>query len=337
MTRLTRRGFTTGALAVVSGACGGITTRGEDGTELPPAESAPPPPAGFGPASSPVATPPPDPRLAFAPVAANAAPPSVVWSWTTEEQAAELRRDKILFTRESSPTLGRGHLFDLLDARAAQGDAAAARLVGTELAKGRFGWTNPWATVRGATTSETYGHELLAIAMKPDTWYARVLTSRDEIAFVDAAGQPVATATALAAFDRVGGILFEHDVESAASCSTGSGGGGMMYREIYVGSEPRLASVAHRTEAIATVLEDHIRELSALGAWLAGGGQPATGPDWRCAATSSWVGTPGTSLERYLASLAFATPPYAPEATTIDAIVAELVAARFAPDPFMLP
>lgn len=336
MSRLTRRGFTTGALAVVSGACGGLTSHGEDGAGLA-EESAPPPPGGFGPVSPPVHTPAPDPRLAFAPVATNAAPPSVVWSWTTEEQATELRRDRILFTRESSPTLGRGHLFDLLDARAAQGDASAARLAGVELARGRFGWTNPWATVRGATTSETYGRELLAIAMKPDTWYARVLTSRQEIRFVDAAGKPVATSTALGAFDRVGGILFEHDVESLASCSTGSGGGGMVYREIYVGSESRLASVAHRTAAIAAVLEDHIRELSALRAWLADGGHQAARPGWICAAASSWRGMPGSSVERYLASLAFATSPYAPDATTIAALVAELVAARFLPDAFVLP
>ena len=336
MTRLTRRGFTAGALAVVSGACGGLASRGEDEAGLP-QDRTPPPSAGFDPAPPPVDTLPPDPLLAFAPVAANAAPPTVVWSWTTEEQAAELRRDRVLFTRESSPTLGRGHLFDVLDARAAKGDAAAARLAGSELATGRYGWTNPWATVRGATTGESYGRELLAIRMKPDTWYARVLTSREEIAFVDAAGQPVSTATALATFDRVGGILFEHDVEALASCSTGSGGGGLIYREIYVGSESRLGSVAHRTSAIAAVLEDHIRELSTLRAWLAGGGQGASGPGWICTAAGSWRRTPGTSVERYLASLAFATAPYAPDAATVAAIVAELVAARFAPDPFVLP
>lgn len=195
MTQLTRRGFAAGTLAIVSGACGGLASRGEDGA-APPEANAPPPSAGFGPASPPAAPLPPDPMLAFAPVAANAPPPSVVWSWTTAEQVAELRRDRILFTRESSPALGRGHLFDILDARAAKGDAAAARLVGVELAKGRFGWTNPWATVRGATTSESYGRELLAITMKPDTWYARVLTSREELAFATPPYAPDATTIA---------------------------------------------------------------------------------------------------------------------------------------------
>ena len=126
--------FWTSLAALVSGACGGLANPGEDGA-APPEENAAPPPADVGTARPPASTPLPDPMLAFAPVSANAAPPSVVWSWTTEEQATELRRDRILFTRESSPTLGRGHLFDLLDARAANGDAAAARLIGVELAK----------------------------------------------------------------------------------------------------------------------------------------------------------------------------------------------------------
>jgi hypothetical protein len=191
----------------VGGACGGeIGTRDERSG---PAPEEPPPPD-FDISESATETPaqPPDPNLAFSPVGPNDAPPAIVWSWTTEEQIEELRRDKILFTRESSPTLGRGHLFDILDARAKNGDETAARLVGIELAKGRFGWSNPWATVRGAAPGESYGRELLAITMKADTWYARVQTSRNEITFVDAAGAPVDRKTALASFERVGGTSF---------------------------------------------------------------------------------------------------------------------------------
>lgn len=333
MVRLTRRGFTTGAIAIASAACGGLTT--EDGsqgsTRRPPPVPGPSDP-GF---SSPAAPKPADPGLAFAPVARDAPPPSAIWSWTTAEQAAEIRRDQILFTKESSPTLGRGYLFDVLEQRAAQGDAAAARLAGTELATGRFGWTNPWATVRGATPDETYGLELLKIEMRPDTWFARVRTSRPEIDFVDAAGKVVDTATALASFERVGGILFENDVEAYAACSTGGDGGGMLYREIYVGNEARLATVSHRTAAILSVLDAHIAELGALGDWLRSGGQEKWSMrTFRCRSGSMWQQTPRSSLERYLASLAFATAPYAPEAANVDAIVTELTKARFSPDPF---
>jgi hypothetical protein len=335
MLRLTRRGFTTGAMAIVGAACGGLTR--EDGSPEPTNDAPPPGPGlpepGFSPAPGP--TPPPDPGLAFGPVGAKGAPPSVIWSWTTVEQAAEIRRDGILFTRASSPTLGRGHLFDVLDARAASGNAAASRLAGTELAKGRFGWSNPWATVRGATPGESYGLELLKIEMRPDTWFARVRTSREAIDFVDTAGNAVASATALASFDRVGGILFENDAESFASCSTGTGGGGLIYREIYVGNEARLATFSHRTAAMLGVLDGHIAELSAFRSWLQAGGRQAwVEGAWACSAADMWHGAPSSSVERYLASLAFATPPYAPDGVSVDAIVTELKKARFTPDPF---
>jgi hypothetical protein len=275
----------------------------------------------------------PDPGLAFAPVPSYGPVPPTVWSWTTEEQATEIRRDKILFTRESSATLGRGYLFDILELRAAKGDAAAARLVGAELAKGRFGWGNPWATARGATANETYGRELLKIEMRPDTWYARVRTAYPEILFVDAAGNLIDNEIALASFDRVGGILFDHDKELAGACSTGWGGGGLAYREIYVGNESRVATFSHRTSDILETLDANIAELEAFGGWLKSA-QP-TLFQWPCDASNEWsTESANTSLERYLASLAFATGQYRPTSDNIDAIVAALRAARFAPDPF---
>ncbi|MBX3189089.1 MAG: hypothetical protein KF819_18855 [Labilithrix sp.] len=332
MVRLTRRRFTVGAVAMASGACGGARA-GEPWSEEPPPSRVDP---GFMPA--PPAPPSPDPRLAFAPVARDAAPPRSIWSWTTAEQATEIRRDEVLFTRESSPTLGRGHLFDVLDARAADGDPAAARLAGVELAKGRFGWSNPWATVRGATPGETYGLELLHIEMRPDTWFARVRTSHEAIAFVDSAGNAVDRGAALDSFERVGGILFEHDVEYTGACATtGSGGGGLIYREIYVGNEARLATFSHRTAAILARLEGDIAELSAFRDWLRyGGGDGWSAYSWSCIAAQLWRSAPSTSRERYLASLAFATDPYAPYAASVDAIVTELKKASFftPDDPF---
>ena len=331
MARLSRRGFTTGAIALVSGACGGLTAT--DGSSEPAGE--PPgkpvePHFGTGPEPSPTR----DPELLFGPVTTDAAPPSVIWSWTTEEQAAEIRRAKVLFTRESSPTLGRGYLFDVLAARAAEGDIVASRLAGSELAKGRFGWSNPWATVRGATLGETYGLELLKIEMRAETWFARVRTSTPAILFVDAAGKPIASPTALASFDRVGGILFENDAETITPCSTGSGGGGMIYREIYVGNESRVATFSHRTAAILSVLNGHIAELSAFGVWLRALGLLSQASFWNCRASEMWTGPSSNSFDRYIASLAFANEPYGPDAATIDSLVAELKKARFTPDPF---
>ena len=317
---------------MVAGGCGGKTTDDSRSTET---EPSPPAESPAGEPGFPPSTPPADPGLAFSPVSSPGAPPAVVWSWTTTEQADEIRRDKVLFTRESSPTLGRGFLYDVLEERAAKGDAVAARLAGTELAKGRYGWSNPWATVRGATPTETYGDELLMIEMRADTWYARVRSDDKRIDFVDSSGSLVPTDEALASFERVGGILFDHDRETSAHCFTGSGGGGLVYREIYVGNEARLASVSHRTGAILDVLEAHIQQLEVFSLWLrAQGDAPLGHLFWPCDAYWTWQRKPLDTVERYLGSLAFATDAYRPTAQNVDAIVAELRKRRFVPAPF---
>jgi hypothetical protein len=335
MARLTRRAFTTGTLAIVGAACGGSVREPSDAPAVP-LEPSP----GDLPPNDPVRAAPQDPGLAFGPIAGDGGPPPVIWSWTTAEQAAEIRRDGILFTRESSPTLGKGLLFDVLDARAAAGDAAAARLTGTELAKGRFGWHNPWATILGAGPGETYGLELLRIEMRPDTWFARLRASQPGIDFVDTAGKAIATAAALASFERVGGILFENDVPSSpvAGCWTGSNGGGAIYREIYVGNEAQMATFSHRTSAILATIDGHIAELTSLQSYLLA--TNVRGPTAPCdvGGVNAFVHPePTTSVGRYRASLAFATTAYGPDAASVGAIIAELQRARFVPDPYVHP
>ncbi|MDB4944515.1 MAG: hypothetical protein JWP97_4049 [Labilithrix sp.] len=339
MRNLTRRRFSTGLLAVLAAGCGGRLE--DERTETTTPAGRPPTPGGDPP---PVfgSEPTPEPSVAFGPVSRSTPPPAVVWSWTTSEQAAEVRSGRVLFTRATSPTLGRGFLFDVLQRRADAGDSTAARLVGPELLEGRFGWHNPWSTVRGAAADESYGLELLAITMKPDTLYARVLASTAEISFVDSAGAQVPVADALAAYGRVGGILFENDVPVAGKCGTGSastgqGGGGNAYREIYLGNEAQIASFSHRTPAILDRLEASIAELQILRAWLAGSGAlPArTYHDWECRMLGLWqFGLSEAVVDRYLASLAFSSPQYLPSPENVDLLIAELVKARFVPDPF---
>ena len=337
MRTVSRRGFSSGVLALIAAACGGKVGDEPSTGDLPDGEAPSTPSPG-----TPFTPPPPDPGIGFAPVRNDAPPPVIVWSWTTPEQAAEVRAGKVLFTVESSPTMGRGYLFDVLQQRADAGDAVAARLVGPELLKGRFGWSNPWATVRGATDGESYGLELLAITMKRDTLYARVTASGGDITFVDGAGKDVASDAALAAYDRVGGILFHNDVDSNKVCGTlgvigsGSGGGAMIYREIYLGNEAQIASFSHRTQDILDAITKSQADLVALRDALQ---QAATTTlQWQCRASLEWAfgAPPSSSVDRYLASLAFATPLYTPTAANLSALVAELEKARFVPDPFVL-
>lgn len=339
--KLSRRGFGAGALAIVAGGCGSRTAlqgEGDDvgpGLDTSPDDQSPAPPNGFEPAPAVD-----DPGIAFDPSRSPLVPPAAVWSWTTAEQAAELRRDRVLYTRGSSPTLGRGRLFEVLAERASRGDATAAALdSASTLEKGRFGWTNPWATVLGATPGETYGTELLRIELRPDTWWARLRLTSDVIDFVDATGASVPTAKALAAMDRVGGILFDHDVETFQVCGTGSGEGALLYREIYLANEARVARASHRTKETSAAIASAGDELDALLAWMASQFELPRWSrfDFACRALEVWRRGGAGTFERYVASLAFATEPYLPAQETVARIVGALRERRFTvSDPFEL-
>jgi hypothetical protein len=156
MARISRRGFAA-AGALLLGGC--RKERVATGLPSPPAG---PVSSGGSSRSSQSAT----REALFDPVNDNDAPRRVLYTWTTSEQVAELRRRPVLLTRASSPTLGVGYLFTLLGERAARGDALARRLLDPRLAKGRFAWANPWATCKGVT-GEDYGAELLRVVLKP--------------------------------------------------------------------------------------------------------------------------------------------------------------------------
>lgn len=329
-----RRGFSSGMLAFLAAACGGKVAADERSNGVSDAGTARV--SDGGPDVL-------DPGYTPVPPFFDGTPPDVVWSWTTAAQAADVRAGRVLFTVGESPTMGRGYLFEVLQGRARAGDEAAAQLVGDRLFKGRFGWSNPWATARGATDGESYGLELLAIRMKPDTLYARVGMRDTKISFVTAEGEAISTATALGSSDRIGGILFDNDLESGKGCGTlgpigtAPGGGDLIYREVYLGNEAQIASFSHRTQGILDAIAASRAELVALRTELAA----SPPPSWRqlqCYIPSLWAGwaRPTTALDRYLASLAFATQRYEPTLANLDAMVAELDRARFTPDPFIV-
>lgn len=334
MRSMGRRGFSGGMLSLLAAACGGRLAADDS------APATTTPDAGRG--STPyVPLPSTEP---FLPVDTMSPPPEVVWSWTTAAQAVEIRKGSVLFTVESSPTMGRGFLFELLQERADGGDGSAARLVGRELAKGRFGWSNPWATVRGAAEGESYGLELLAIRMKPDTLYARVSTRNPAITFVDAKGEAVGTGTALANFELVGGILFDNDLESGNGCGTNGpigtapGGGNLVYREVYLGNESRIASFSHKTQDILDAIAASRAALVDRELRTEATTYPRSRAQLACDTASIWrgYGSLQGAVGRYLAGLAFATERYDPTPANLDAIVAELDRARFTPDPFVV-
>src|SRR6185503_699013 len=108
--------------------------------------------------------------FSFDPVSPSNPVRRVLWSWTTKEQAAELRAGAPLFTRSESPGLGRGTLFHWLDEQ----QGVEAKLLREErFTKGRYAWVNPWAIASGFA-GEDYGTELLRIELEPEARFGYV-------------------------------------------------------------------------------------------------------------------------------------------------------------------
>jgi hypothetical protein len=91
-------------------------------------------------------------RLAEDAIRTNAHLPRVLYTWTTEEQVAALRIDRVLLVRTESPAYGQ--------------NAIARALAAPRFARHRYCWNQPWATASGCA-SETYGDRLLRIELRP--------------------------------------------------------------------------------------------------------------------------------------------------------------------------
>lgn len=144
----------------------------------------------------------------------------VLYSWTTLDQIAELRRNRILLTRSESPKHGASFLDQVLHAtaKATAGQSAAtgeaiqlAELLYRDgFAKMRFGWPYAWAT-RAGWPREQYGDQLIRVTLRSDAWIARVSTSAPDIVVHDLDDKPIATADVIAHPERIAAIYFVSD------------------------------------------------------------------------------------------------------------------------------
>lgn len=305
-----RRAFTAGSLSLA--ACQSAAPPREVGPELPSA-------AGRVDSTSREAS------SLFAPIVGPTGVGNVIWSWTDRSQISDLERGGPLFSRDVSPTLGVGLVFNLLYAhgRGLASDVAA------RLKRGRFGWFNPWATSRGFD-GESYGDELLRIVLAPDALLMVVETSTlqkdGRVAFCDVAGGAVPAEVAAGARDRVAGIYFTHDAPSARGCrGTNDGGGASPYREVYVGLDAAVATWTARSEVVARDLARFDADLLQLSRRKYSDGGDVCA--WSKGVVSdAWTTTPTTPLGRYLSSLAFPTADYVPTRENLEAIRSALAA-----------
>jgi hypothetical protein len=256
----------------------------------------------------------------------------VLYSWTTAEQAAELRQDHVLLTRTETAGLGRGYAFTSIDELAARGDAPENHLL-TKLSeelftKVRYAWPNAWATRMG-WPGEDYGDQLLRIVLKPNAWIM-VVSDRVGIAVIDLDNHLVPIADAVAQSERIGAVYFyKRDITGNGSFETCSGG----YREFIVGNEAMVeewslgtAQIRDQISADATLIERFMTDTRDM--------PPGIAPKaFNQYAVCSWDGSAQSELDGYVHALSIPSEYYAPLPAELAALADTLRQSLFEPDP----
>lgn len=293
------------------------------------------PPEGFG--GAPATTPPAEGQMALFQdqVVWNVAPAHrVLYSWTTQEQLEELRRDRVLFTRTERPGLGPGYAFHAIDELAQQSAGATHELLtmlGSLFAKARFAWPHPWATRMG-WPGEDYGSELVRIVLKAEAWIV-VVEEGGSTTVIDMENRPVSVEDALQHPERIGAIFFFRITFSGqGSFSTCSGG----YREFIVGNENMIEEWSIETPEIRARLEADVQRFEAFFAIVRGAPPSADPETFNGRVTCNWFVPGKGEIEIYERSLAIPSENYIPRPAAIAAIIETLRASLFEPNPLIV-
>jgi hypothetical protein len=250
----------------------------------------------------------------------------IFYSWTTEEQVAELRAGGPLFSRTERPGMGRGQLFDELtdlgQAGATLENELARELASGAFAKARYAWTNPWATVMGFP-GESYGNELLRIELLDEAWIA--FFANGNLRVFDLQNNEVPLQTAYDNPGRIGAIYYESRAEAGNRyCGTFSQGG-VGYREFALGNIDMVKRWSLATPEIAERLKSDIAELEKLQTQIVCFGDLS---DWTTNVTCSWEqGYYSQDVQNnYVFSIGLPSELYRPTATNIEAVISALEA-----------
>jgi hypothetical protein len=281
--------------------------------------------------------------LFHAQVLANHAPARrVLYSWTTPEQAEELRRGRRLFLGPEEIGKGRGYAFDVIAGLAItgapEGAGALAKRFTTELFPTiRYAWPQPWATRMG-WPRENSGNQLLRIVLKESAWTALVMNG--EIRVVDASNQGVSMADALGSPERIGAIFFLKDQASGGAGCLGpviGGVTGATYRQFILGNEATIEEWSLGTEEIRQRIA---ADISLLSTFLDGvRGCPPVINDWGALLACEWTSPAdalGDPTASYFRALALASELYLPARQPIANLVDTLRGDLFEPDPLIV-
>jgi len=267
-----------------------------------------------------------------------------LYTWTTAEQAQEIRAGSVLLTRSERAGSGPGYAVDLLTQLAArdatsstQADqiALAKVLIGKRFEKARYAWTEPWAT-RVGWPGETYGDQLVRILLRPEAWLARFRYGQVDV--LDMNNLPVGMAEALAHPERIAGFFFVKDQEAGGPRCNGSfRGGGDGYREFIVSNEAMIeewsivtAEILARLEADLARLEEFLKRVRSCPVQTDAG-------IWNTNVVCDWPVLPVsfTEIAAYEHALAIPSPGYMPSPAVIASLIDELQASLFEPNPFV--
>jgi hypothetical protein len=219
----------------------------------------------------------------------------VVYSWTTAATVARLRKTGELFDDNQlpgGPTAYVRWLEHVASRSDASGQLARVLLGHPDLKRRRYAWHRPFATRLGLGTRD-YGDKLIRVELDPRAIIGRFNPeSREVWAFRDLDGRPVPLARALADPGRIAAILHIRDGAGVAASVSGAGvadhasgvgvadhasgvgvadhasgvGAEPRYREYVLCNESMIASWSLATPAIASVIAEDMKNLTALAA-----------------------------------------------------------------------
>jgi hypothetical protein len=270
-------------------------------------------------------------------IVSNTVVPSELYTWTTEEQIAEIRAGNVLLTRTEREGLGRGYAFDVLATFEASTDpnvaALATYLSGDAFALVRYGWAHPWATRLG-WPGETYGNQLVRIKLRSDAWIARLQTWGLDV--VDLSGNAVPLDEALASPERIAAIYFIKlgDQNGSYCGSFQSGGNG--YREVIVGNEAMIEEWSIATSDMRARLEQDIADLSQFFQRIRSCPETNDPTTWNHNVACNWGIVQTDEMGAYDGSLAMPSVNYLPTPEAIAALIATLNGDLFEPDPLVV-
>jgi hypothetical protein len=263
-----------------------------------------------------------------------------LFAWATDEQAAALRKDQVLFP-PSTHTDPVAATLQGLQGFTVNGDMTGqvATILSASLGSARVAWPEPWA-VRIGPQGEDPGKNLIRIVLKPEAWVAVVENGTIEV--LDMQNERVQLADAAAAPERLGAIVHQRDGhEGGPTCNVAAvvPGTSVGFREFLVSNLGMVQEWSLGTEQIRAHLESNIDDLSKFLARTRPCPNQTEQLSWNEQVVCSWRDTilgDVSEMSVYQQALASPTSDYFDAPPQLSALIDKLQGDLFEPDPLVV-